>query len=66
MRVDRIYLIAKMAEKDMTLKRLCSITGVSRATLSAVRNGKKCSEDTGRKIAAALGVDVAEIVEMGD
>ncbi len=64
MRLSRIYLITKMAEKDMTLKVLSELTGVSKATLSTVKNGKKCSEDTGNKIAAALGVDVSEIVEM--
>ena len=66
MKINRIFLITKLAEKDMTLKTLSELTGVSKATLSAVKNGKKCSEDTGNKIAAALGVDVSEIVEMGE
>nr|WP_283243870.1 helix-turn-helix transcriptional regulator [Bianquea renquensis] len=44
-------------------KAVGKLAEVSRLTVSAVKNGRSCSDDTGWKIAAALDVDLAEILE---
>ncbi len=63
MRIDRVKLVAELAKRDMTQKRLAELSGVSRATINYVRSGKSCTNEVGHKIAAALGVDVIEIIE---
>lgn len=62
MRIDRIKLVSELTKRDMTQKRLSELSGVSRATLNYVKNGKSCSDEVGRKIATALGIDVNEIL----
>lgn len=54
MRVDRIKLVCELARRDLTLKQLSEITGLSRATLTAIKGGKRCTETTARAIANAL------------
>lgn len=63
MRVDRMKLAAELVRKDLTQAELAKIAGVSRITISNVKNGKSCSDAVGFKIARALGVDVKEILE---
>lgn len=62
-RVNSLLMRVEMTRNRLTNDKLKDITGVSKATLSAVRNGKSCSYDTAAKIAEALGVDVTEILE---
>lgn len=62
-RIDRAKLAVKLIKKNMTQNELASFSNVSRVTISNIRNGKSCSDETGRKIAKALGVDVTEILE---
>ena len=63
MRIDRVKLVTELARRDMTQLELAKLAGVSRATVSYIRCGKCCSDEVGRKIAAALGVDVTDILE---
>lgn len=63
MRIDQGKMAGMLARKDMQLKELSALSGVCLQTLSLVRNGKSCREDTARRIAAALGVDVTELME---
>lgn len=63
MRIDRVKLAAELARRDMTQKKLSELSGVSRATINYVRGGKSCTDEVGRKIAKALGLEVAEIIE---
>ena len=63
MRIDRIKLVAELAKRDMTQKRLSEVSGVSRATINYVKGGKSCTDKVGCKIAMALDVDVTEILE---
>ena len=60
MRVDRIKLVAEMAKRDLTATRLAELTGLSRITVSYVKNGKTCSKETAEKLAAILGHDIIE------
>lgn len=66
MRVDRIKLIATMARKDLTVKALAEKALVSRMTVSAMRCGKSVNENSARRVAQALGVDVADLLEHGE
>lgn len=63
MRIDRVKLISEMARQDLKVKELAELAGLSRLTVTAVRGGKSCSQNTALSIARALSVDVAEIME---
>lgn len=56
--IDRVAMIAEMARKDINCNRLVELSGVSRVTVTAVRNGKSCSQETADKLAAVLGRDI--------
>ncbi len=58
---DKISFI--MAENGMFQKDLAEKSCMSRGNLSTIINGKNCQARTLLKIAKALGVDVAEILE---
>ena len=62
MRVDRIAFAAEMARADINFKTLSKRTGLSRSTITAVRSGKSCSEETAKRIAEGLGVSMSMIV----
>lgn len=64
MRIDRLKLIAEMARADLNGKQLGELAGISRVTVSSVKGGKSCNEETASKIARALGVDVEELLEV--
>lgn len=61
-RIDRVAMIAEMARKDINCNRLVELSGVSRVTVTAVRNGKSCSRETADKLAAVLGRDIIKEV----
>ena len=63
MRLDRVKLIAEMARQNMTRKKLSELTGVSKATISSITNGKTCSVVVGNAIINALGVKPEELLE---
>ena len=63
MRIDRVKLISEMARQDLKVKELAELAGLSRLTVTAVRGGKSCSQNTALSIARALGIDVTEIIE---
>lgn len=53
--MDRVAIIAEMARRHMNCNQLVELSGVSRVTVTAVRNGKSCSRETAEKLAAVLG-----------
>lgn len=57
-RIDRVALVAEMARRDINCNRLVELSGVSRVTVTAVRNGKSCSQETADKLTAVLGRDI--------
>lgn len=63
MRIDRVKLVTEMAKRNITQKRLAEISGISKTSISNVRNGKNCSDSTGFKIADALNVPIEKILE---
>lgn len=62
-RIDRIKLGTEMLKQDMTQSELAEKTGVSRATICYIKNGKSCSDEVANKIADALGVELKKIIE---
>lgn len=56
--MNRVAIITKMAERRMSCNQLVELSGVSRVTVTAVRNGKSCSTETAEKLAAVLGQDI--------
>ena len=60
MRIDRVRVVTEMARKDLTVKRLAEMSGLSRLTVSSIKNGQSCSKETAEKLAAILGRDIIE------
>lgn len=57
-----LYLNKIMAEKGITQKELCAITGISKSSISQYVSGRVIpSKDRLVKIAAALNIEVAEL-----
>lgn len=63
MRIDRVKFAAEFARADIRMYELAERSGVTRATITAVKSGKSCSKDTAEKLAAALGVPLSELLE---
>ncbi len=63
MRIDRFKLTMELMRQDMTQTQLAEKAGVSRVTVNGIKSGRSCSDEVGKKIAKALGVDVTEIIE---
>lgn len=63
MRINRVKLVAELTRQDMTQKRLAELAGVSRATVNSIKSGKSCTDEVGKKLAKALGVDISKILE---
>ena len=60
MRIDRVKFAAALARADLNVKQLAECSGVSRVTVTAVKNGKSCSQATADKLAAVLGRDIIQ------
>lgn len=61
--IDRVTFAAALARKDINCLQLAKLSGVSRGTISSVKTGKRCSQETADKLAAVLGRD---IIKKGD
>lgn len=62
MRIDRVKLIAEMARRDMKVQELADKATVSRATVTALRGGKSCNENSIRRVAQALDVPLKALL----
>lgn len=63
MRIDRKKFAHLLIDKDMSVKEVAEKVGVSRQTITNIKQGKRCIDVIGYKIADVLGVDVADIIE---
>ena len=63
MRIDRVKLIAEMARQCIKTQELADRACVSRATITSLRSGKSCTENSIRRVVAALGVSVDDLKE---
>ena len=66
MKINTRRIKQRMCANLMTQFQLAEVAGVSRATISCALLKGSCSIQTAGKIAKALGVDPAEIIEMED
>lgn len=62
-KLDSDKMILTMAKKQYNCARLANASGVSRATISYIRNGKTCKPDIAGKLAEALDLPVEELIE---
>lgn len=63
MRLKHNVLKHIMVDRDMKLKQLQQLTGISKSTISSVSNGKSCKYETAEAIAKALDIDIMELIE---
>ena len=63
MRINRKKFAHLLIDKDMSVKEVAEKVGVSRQTITNRKQGKRCIDVIGYKIADVLGVDVADIIE---
>ena len=61
MRIDRVAFAVAATRADMNMTQIAERSGLSRATISAIRGGKTCAPNTAAKIAAVLGISVADL-----
>lgn len=64
MKISKRKILSMMGAKLMNQEQLAQAAGVSRATVNASLLKGSCSTQTAGKIAKALGVDPAELIEM--
>lgn len=64
MKIDKNKFLLAMAQQKKRYSDL--MPGISRQTIAKAKKGEDMTPLSVGKIAAALGVDVAEIVEMGE
>lgn len=62
MRIDRVKLIAEMARQEIKSQELAEKAGISRMTITAMRCGKSCAENSAKHVARALGVPVEALM----
>ena len=63
MLISRERLFLSMARTCCSMKKLSALSGVSIHTLRNIKAGKAIFPETAGKIARALGVDVADLLE---
>jgi DNA-binding Xre family transcriptional regulator len=63
MRLDEIKFAVAMVKKGYNTVSLAQACGVSRATLSAAKAGKRIKADTVLKIAKVLEVEMEDLLE---
>lgn len=61
--IDRLQIERSLAEKGMSKSELAEKCGVSRQNISTILGRGTCEPKTAGKLAAGLGVTVAEIVQ---
>lgn len=66
MRIDRVKLIAEMARQEIGVAELAEKANVSRCSITAMRGGKSCRENTIKHVCSALGVSVEFLLEVND
>ncbi len=63
MRINTQNLRIAMVKAEMTNKTLSEKAGISATQISNIRQGKRSTYDTAVKLAKALSVPVAELIE---
>lgn len=66
MTINRTKINFALARKGWTMGNFAEACGLSRSRLHAILNAKHIMPQTVGRLAAALGVDVADIVDMDE
>lgn len=61
MKVKEKNLLMAMAKKEMNFIQLAELSGISKTTISYIKNGKNCKPDVAGRIAKVLEVEPEEI-----
>lgn len=61
--LNRNKVDTALARKNMTVKELAKVYGVSRSRMNIILNSKRITPICAGRLSQALGVDVTEIVE---
>ena len=64
MRIDRVKLIAEMARQEIGVADLAEKANVSRCSITAMRCGKSCRENTIKHVCSALNVPMESLLEV--
>ena len=60
MRIDRIVFKVEQVRKGLSVTENAERSGLSRCTVTAVKNGKSCSRQTAEKLVSVLGEGIME------
>jgi len=63
MKINVTKLLVAIGEQQMSIGELAEKSGVSRNTISAIKAGKTCRPDIAGKIAQALNIPLADLIE---
>ena len=63
MHIDCEKFAVMLVRKSITAKKVAEKAGISNTSIYNIKKGLRCSDEMGHKIAAALGVEVSEIME---
>ena len=63
MRIDRVAFAVAATRANLNGTQIAEKSGLTRATVSAIKCGKSCTSGTAEKIAAVLGVTVDELLQ---
>lgn len=63
MKIDVKKLLLALGEKQMSVHELAEKSSVSRTTIAAIKAGKTCRPDIAGKIAQALNIPLADLIE---
>ena len=66
MKISKRKIELLLAEKRITSSTLAELSGLSRQSVSAIKQRGTCNPTTAAKLAKGLCVDVAEIIEKED
>lgn len=62
-KINAEKMLLAMARKQYNCAGLAKASGVSRTSISYIRNGKTCKPDIAGKLAVALDLPVEELIE---
>lgn len=63
MKFNVTKLLVAIGEQQMSIQDVAEKSGISRATISAIKAGKTCRPDVAGRIAQALNKPLAELIE---
>lgn len=63
LKIDKVKLVVIMTRQNITVVELADKIDIARETVSAAKNGHRCSFRTVSKIADGLGVSVNDILD---